>query len=200
MRTVCASRWFLLRLTICAWLAVPAGTTAAALTGCGSSNVSLLLSVIPPRAGWRRHVTFAVLLLGFVLVNVATAQPSTAVGVAAPPAHDIVAVDVSLSMQATNVAPTGIGAACPDANHLLPHTLSILPAAVRAATNAVSTECSYRSSSPAARPARRSRGLLRAHLTTNVIAYGRWYCDMTHRRTVAARCRGSCAQPWCSRR
>jgi Ca-activated chloride channel family protein len=75
------------------------------------SNVSLLASVAPRRPGWRRHLTFALLLIGLAVLSVGVAQPTASVRVPRDRATVILALDVSLSMQATDVLPSRISAA-----------------------------------------------------------------------------------------
>ena len=45
------------------------------------SNVELLGSVAPRRPGWRRHLTFALLLIGLTVLSIGVARPSAAVHV-----------------------------------------------------------------------------------------------------------------------
>jgi len=75
------------------------------------SNVELLSSVAPKRPGWRRHLTFALLLLSLSVLTLGVAQPSAAVRVPREQATVVLAVDVSLSMEATDVLPSRISAA-----------------------------------------------------------------------------------------
>lgn len=75
------------------------------------SNVELLGSVAPRRPGWRRHLTFAFLLSALAVLSVGVAQPTAAVRVPSDRATVILAIDVSLSMEATDVLPSRIQAA-----------------------------------------------------------------------------------------
>ena len=69
------------------------------------TNVALLGSIMPKRPGWRRHVAFGVLALGLAALVVSLAVPSTVVRVPREKATVVMAVDVSLSMQATDIQP-----------------------------------------------------------------------------------------------
>jgi Ca-activated chloride channel family protein len=75
------------------------------------SNVELLGSVAPRRPGWRRHLTFALLLIGLSVLTIGVAQPSASVRVPRDRASVVMAIDVSLSMQATDVLPSRLQAA-----------------------------------------------------------------------------------------
>src|SRR4051794_16968540 len=69
------------------------------------TNVSLLSSLVPKRPGWRRHLAFAVVALGLAALAVSLAVPSAEVRVPRERATVIMAVDVSLSMKATDIEP-----------------------------------------------------------------------------------------------
>jgi Ca-activated chloride channel family protein len=75
------------------------------------SNVALLGSVAPRRPGWRRHLTFALLLIALSVLSLGVARPSSAVRVPRDRATVVMAIDVSLSMEATDVLPSRIVAA-----------------------------------------------------------------------------------------
>jgi Ca-activated chloride channel family protein len=70
------------------------------------TNVALLGSLVPRRPGWRRHVAFGLLAAALAVLVASLAVPSTEVRVPRERATVIMAVDVSLSMQATDVQPT----------------------------------------------------------------------------------------------
>ena len=74
------------------------------------TNVALLGSLVPRRAGWRRHVSFAAVVLGLAALVVSLAQPSATVRVPRERATVIMAVDVSLSMRATDISPNRFAA------------------------------------------------------------------------------------------
>jgi Ca-activated chloride channel family protein len=92
------------------------------------TNLELLASVAPKRPGWRRHLTFALLLVALALLTLGTAQPTAAVRVPRDRATVMVAIDVSLSMQANDVLPDRITAAKQGATRfvgLLPPQLNV---------------------------------------------------------------------------
>jgi Ca-activated chloride channel family protein len=70
------------------------------------SNVELLGSVAPRRPGWRRHLTFALLLVALSVLSLGVARPAAAVRVPRENATVILDIDVSLSMEATDVLPS----------------------------------------------------------------------------------------------
>jgi len=101
-------------------LLIPVALLAAAYTGlqlrrnkyaARFSNVALLGSVAPKRPGWRRHLTFALLVAGLAVLSIGVAQPTGTVRVPRDKATVIMAVDVSVSMEATDVLPSRIQAA-----------------------------------------------------------------------------------------
>ena len=75
------------------------------------TNVELLASIAPRRPGWRRHLTFALLFVALALLTLGSAQPTSAVRIPRDRATVMIALDVSLSMEATDVLPSRIGAA-----------------------------------------------------------------------------------------
>jgi Ca-activated chloride channel family protein len=75
------------------------------------SNASLLASIAPKRPGWRRHLTFAFLTVALASLCLGAAKPTGEVRVPSDRATVILAIDVSLSMQATDVLPDRIDAA-----------------------------------------------------------------------------------------
>jgi Ca-activated chloride channel homolog len=69
------------------------------------TNLDLLDSVVPKRAGWKRHVPTALVVAGVVALVLSLAKPSRPGTVEVKQATLMVALDVSISMKATDVDP-----------------------------------------------------------------------------------------------
>ena len=75
------------------------------------TNVDLLASVAPKHPGWRRHLAAACSLLALTILVMAFARPARPVEVPRETATVVLALDVSNSMKATDVAPNRFRAA-----------------------------------------------------------------------------------------
>jgi Ca-activated chloride channel family protein len=75
------------------------------------TNVELLRTLAPKGLGWRRHAAAGVLLLSLLVLATAMARPSVDTEEPLERATVMLAIDVSLSMQADDVAPTRLEAA-----------------------------------------------------------------------------------------
>ena len=75
------------------------------------TNVDLLRTLAPKGLGWRKHVSAAALLLSLLTLGAALARPSVDKEEPLERATVMLAIDVSLSMEADDVAPNRIEAA-----------------------------------------------------------------------------------------
>jgi Ca-activated chloride channel family protein len=75
------------------------------------TNLELLEKIAPNRLGWIRHVPAIVLVIGLMLLTTAMAGPTAQQKVPRNRATVMLVIDVSLSMEATDVAPTRLKAA-----------------------------------------------------------------------------------------
>jgi Ca-activated chloride channel family protein len=75
------------------------------------ASLALIRTAMGPRAQWRRHVPPLIFLLAFAALIVAMARPSAVVTLPSEQRTIILAIDVSLSMRATDVEPSRLAAA-----------------------------------------------------------------------------------------
>ncbi|MGE3284729.1 MAG: VWA domain-containing protein [Pseudonocardia sp.] len=75
------------------------------------TNLDLLDQVAPRRPGWWRHIPAVALILAMAVLSVALAGPQAEAKVPRNRATVVLVIDVSLSMKATDVAPTRLAAA-----------------------------------------------------------------------------------------
>lgn len=83
------------------------------------TNLELLDKVAPARPGWRRHVPATAFVLALVALVFAIAGPWRTSHVARNRASIVLAIDTSLSMEATDVTPTRLTAAKKAADNFL---------------------------------------------------------------------------------
>jgi Ca-activated chloride channel homolog len=91
------------------------------------TNLELLASIAPSRPGWRRHVAAGVLVASLLVLVVGFARPTRTQRVPREQATLMLAIDTSISMQATDVAPSRLAAAQQAATDFVEH----LPSAFR---------------------------------------------------------------------
>jgi Ca-activated chloride channel homolog len=75
------------------------------------SNLELLDKVAPKRPGWRRHAVAGLFLAALAVLVASFAQPVMKVRTPSERTTIVLAIDTSLSMQATDVSPTRLKAA-----------------------------------------------------------------------------------------
>ncbi len=83
------------------------------------TTIDLLDEVAPDTPGWRRHLPAIVLLVGVVVAALAVARPAVAKEREQPQRIVVLAIDTSLSMQATDVTPSRVDAAKVSATEFL---------------------------------------------------------------------------------
>jgi Ca-activated chloride channel family protein len=99
------------------------------------TNLDLLANLAPRRPGWRRHLPVALYLLAVATLAVGLARPTMVVPTPRDDATVILAIDVSGSMKADDVAPTRLAAARTAAQDFVDG----LPATVRVGVVAFAT-------------------------------------------------------------
>lgn len=104
------------------------------------TNVDLLANIVAESPRWRRHVPPALFLLALAALLVAMARPQLVTEVPREEASVVLAMDVSGSMQATDVSPTRLRAAQGAANRFLDR----VPEELRVGLVAFSSEAQLR--------------------------------------------------------
>jgi len=107
------SPWWLLLLVLVALLAVAyvLQQRQRSRYAVRFASLPMLERLVTRRPTWRRHLPAAILLLAFAALAVAVARPVADVRVPRKNATVIVAIDVSISMRATDVEPSRVKAA-----------------------------------------------------------------------------------------
>jgi Ca-activated chloride channel family protein len=82
-------------------------------------DLALVTSVAPRHAGWRRHVTAAAVVLAVTGLVVGLARPARTEAVPRDEAVVVLAIDISKSMSATDIAPNRLAAAVAAAKHFV---------------------------------------------------------------------------------
>lgn len=75
------------------------------------SNVDLLDKIAPARPGWRKHILAGLMILALICAVIGLARPRAEVEVATKSATIMLAIDVSLSMEADDVDPNRVQSA-----------------------------------------------------------------------------------------
>jgi Ca-activated chloride channel family protein len=83
------------------------------------TSLDLLDEVAPDRPGWRRHLPALVLVAGIAVAALAFARPTIAADSTETQRIVVLAIDTSLSMEATDVAPSRVDAAKDAASRFL---------------------------------------------------------------------------------
>lgn len=108
-----ASPWWLLLVAVAAALAVGYALLCRRRRRdtLRFTNLALLDTIAPRRLGWYRHLPAAALLAALAVLGVALAGPMAEARVPRNRATVMLVIDVSLSMQATDVKPSRLAAA-----------------------------------------------------------------------------------------
>jgi Ca-activated chloride channel family protein len=74
-------------------------------------SLSLVRAALPKHSAWQRHAPFALFLLGAASLSIAAARPATVAWVPAASTTIVLAMDISRSMCANDIAPNRMAAA-----------------------------------------------------------------------------------------